>query len=380
MNKSNIKKILFFSAARSDFGILSGLLNKLSSNKMFNVGIIISGSHLDKSFGDTGSEIKDYHYDNIFKVKTTHLGSDSTSKNLIGLANMMQEVGKIIENETPDLFMVLGDRQEILLATYCALLNNIKIAHIAGGDTTLGAIDNQIRHAVSQMSDYHFVLNDDAFNFLSKLNIEKEKIFLSGSPSDFSISKIKSSPPLKQELLEKLEIKDRKNLLVCTYHPETKKKTTYEDLKILLSCLSALDKNNFSIVFTASNGDREGKKFNKLINETCKKSSNFYFFKSLGIDLYLQLVYISQIVIGNSSSGLHEVPSLNVPTLDIGNRQEGRTRGLSVFNVKADSKSILKKINTLLEKDLKIDFSNPYITRNDSSQVIHDKIQHLLDR
>jgi|TARA_B110000967_G_C18835687_1_gene536573 UDP-hydrolysing UDP-N-acetyl-D-glucosamine 2-epimerase len=380
MNKSNIKKILFFSAARSDFGILSGLLNKLSSNKMFNVGIIISGSHLDKSFGDTGSEIKDYHYDNIFKVKTTHLGSDSTSKNLIGLANMMQEVGKIIENETPDLFMVLGDRQEILLATYCALLNNIKIAHIAGGDTTLGAIDNQIRHAVSQMSDYHFVLNDDAFNFLSKLNIEKEKIFLSGSPSDFSISKIKSSPPLKQELLEKLEIKDRKNLLVCTYHPETKKKETYEDLKILLGCLSTLDKNNFSIVFTASNGDREGKKFNKLINETCKKSSNFYFFKSLGIDLYLQLVYISQIVIGNSSSGLHEVPSLNVPTLDIGNRQEGRTRGLSVFNVKADSKSILKKINTLLEKDLKIDFSNPYITRNDSSQVIHDKIQHLLDR
>jgi len=380
MNKSNIKKILFFSAARSDFGILSGLLNKLSSNKMFNVGIIISGSHLDKSFGDTGSEIKDYHYDNIFKVKTTHLGSDSTSKNLIGLANMMQEVGKIIENESPDLFMVLGDRQEILLATYCALLNNIKIAHIAGGDTTLGAIDDQIRHAVSQMSDYHFVLNDDAFNFLSKLNIEKEKIFLSGSPSDFSISKIKRSPPLKQELLEKLEIKDRKNLLVCTYHPETKKKETYEDLKILLGCLSTLDKNNFSIVFTASNGDREGKKFNKLINETCKKSSNFYFFKSLGIDLYLQLVYISQIVIGNSSSGLHEVPSLNVPTLDIGNRQEGRTRGLSVFNVKADSKSILKKINTLLEKDLKIDFSNPYITRNDSSQVIHDKIQHLLDR
>ena len=380
MNKSNIKKILFFSAARSDFGILSGLLNKLSSNKMFNVGIIISGSHLDKSFGDTGSEIKDYHYDNIFKVKTTHLGSDSTSKNLIGLANMMQEVGKIIENESPDLFMVLGDRQEILLATYCALLNNIKIAHIAGGDTTLGAIDDQIRHAVSQMSDYHFVLNDDAFNFLSKLNIEKEKIFLSGSPSDFSISKIKRSPPLKQELLEKLEIKDRKNLLVCTYHPETKKKETYEDLKILLGCLSTLDKNNFSIVFTASNGDREGKKFNKLINETCKKSSNFYFFKSLGIDLYLKLVYISQIVIGNSSSGLHEVPSLNVPTLDIGNRQEGRTRGLSVFNVKADSKSILKKINTLLEKDLKIDFSNPYITRNDSSQVIHDKIQHLLDR
>ena len=380
MNAPNIKKILFFSAARSDFGILSGLLNKFSSNKMLNVGLIISGSHLDKSFGDTGSEIKNHHYNSMFKVKISHLGSDSTSKSLIGLANMMQKVGQIIENEIPDLFIVLGDRQEILIATYCALLNNIPIAHIGGGDTTRGAIDDQIRHAVSQMSDYHFVTNDNAYNFLSKLNIEKENIFLLGSPSDYSISKIKRNPPIKHELLKKLEIKDRKNLLVCTYHPETKKKSTYEDLKVLLSCLSALDKNKFSIVFTASNGDKEGKKFNKLINETCKKSSNFYFFKSLGIDLYLQLVSISQIVIGNSSSGLHEVPSLDVPTIDIGNRQQGRTRGSSIYNVQADSKSILKKINILLERNSEIDFFNPYMTSSDSAQAIHDKILHLLDR
>ncbi len=379
MNAANIKKILLFSAARSDFGILSGLLKKLSSNKMINLGLIISGSHLDKSFGDTSSEIKNYHYDNIFKVKTNNLGSDSISKNLIGLANMMQKVGQIIEDENPDLFVVLGDRQEILLATYCALLNNIKIAHIAGGDTTLGAVDDQIRHAVSQMSDFHFVMNENAFNFLSKLNIKKENIFLSGSPSDYSISKIKRNPPVKEKLLKKLEIKDRKKILVCTYHPETKKKSTYEDLKTLLSCLSILDKDKFSIVFTASNGDKEGKKFNKLINATCKKTSNFYFFKSLGIDLYLQLVSISQIVIGNSSSGLHEVPSLGVPTIDIGNRQQGRVRGSSVYNVKAEKKLIYKKINKLLEENLEIDFYNPYIASNDSSKAIHDKILFLLE-
>ena len=127
MSKSNIKKILFFSAARSDFGILSGLLKKLSSNKTFNVGLIVSGSHLDKSFGDTDNEIKNYHYNKIFKVKTINLGSDIVSKNLIGLANMMKKVGQIIEDVHPDLFVVLGDRQEILLPTYCALLNNVKI-------------------------------------------------------------------------------------------------------------------------------------------------------------------------------------------------------------------------------------------------------------
>jgi len=379
MSEHATKKILFFSAARSDFGILSGLLNKLSSNKRVDVGLIISGSHLDKSFGDTGNEIKNYHYDNIFKVKINHLGSDITSKTLTGLANMMQKVGDIIEKQRPDMFIVLGDRQEILLASYCALLNNVPISHIGGGDTTSGAIDDQIRHAVTQMSDYHFVTNDNAYNFLSKLNIKKEKIFLLGSPSDFSISKVKLNPPVKEELLEKLEIKDRKNLLIFTYHPETKNKSTYEDLKVILSSLCTLDKNNFSIVFTASNGDKEGKKFNKLINEICKKNANFYFFKSLGIDLYLQLVSISQIVIGNSSSGLHEVPSLDVPTIDIGNRQQGRTRGLSVYNVEVDKKSILKKINFLLKKDLKIDFSNPYISSNDSSQAMHDKILFLLD-
>jgi UDP-hydrolysing UDP-N-acetyl-D-glucosamine 2-epimerase len=379
MSEHATKKILFFSAARSDFGILSGLLNKLSSNKKVNVGLIISGSHLDKSFGDTGSEIKNYHYDNIFKVKINHLGSDITSKSLTGLANMMQKVGDIIEKQRPDMFIILGDRQEILLASYCALLNNVPISHIGGGDTTSGAIDDQIRHAVSQMSDYHFVTNDNAYNFLSKLNIKKEKIFLLGSPSDFSISKVKLNPPVKKELLEKLEIKDRKNLLICTYHPETKNKSTYEDLKVFLSSLCTLDKNNFSIVFSASNGDKEGKKFNKLINEICEKNINFYFFKSLGIDLYLQLVSISQIVIGNSSSGLHEVPSLDVPTIDIGNRQQGRTRGLSVYNVEADKKLILKKIKMLLEKNLVIEFSNPYIANIDSTQAIHDKIVDILN-
>jgi len=222
-------------------------------------------------------------------------------------------------------------------------------------------------------------MNENAFNFLSKLNIKKENIFLSGSPSDYSISKIKRNPPVKEKLLKKLEIKDRKKILVCTYHPETKKKSTYEDLKTLLSCLSTLDKDKFSIVFTASNGDKEGKKFNKLINATCKKTSNFYFFKSLGIDLYLQLVSISQIVIGNSSSGLHEVPSLGVPTIDIGNRQQGRARGSSVYNVKAEKKLIYKKINKLLEENLEIDFYNPYIASNDSSKAIHDKILFLLE-
>ena len=167
--------------------------------------------------------------------------------------------------------------------------------------------------------------------------------------------------------------------MVCTYHPETKNKSTYEDLKVLLNSLYTLDKKKYSIVFTASNGDKEGKKFNKLINQTCKKNSNFYFFKSLGIDLYLQLVSISQIVIGNSSSALHEVPSLDVPSIDIGNRQKGRARGLSVYNVEADKKLIIKKINLLLEKDIKIDFSNPYISSKDSSQAIHDKILFLLD-
>ena len=379
MSEHDTKNILFFSAARSDFGILSGLLNKLSSNKKLNVGLIISGSHLDKSFGDTGNEIKNYHYDNIFKIKINHLGSNITSKSLIGLGNMMQKVGDIIEKQRPDMFIILGDRQEILLASYCALLNNVPISHIGGGDTTSGAIDDQIRHAVSQMSDYHFVTNDNAYNFLSNLNIKKEKIFLLGSPSDFSISKVKLNPPVKKELLEKLEIKNRKNLLICTYHPETKNKSTYEDLKVFLSSLCTLDKNNFSIVFTASNADKEGKEFNKLINEICEKNNNFYFFKSLGIDLYLQLVSISQIVIGNSSSGLHEVPSLDVPTIDIGNRQQGRTRGLSVYNVEADKKLILQKIKMLLEKNSLIEFSNPYIANIDSTQAIHDKIVDILN-
>ena len=177
-----MKKILFFTSSRSDFGILSPLLKKFTMDKKFHVGLIISGTHLEKSFGSTEKEIKEHHYNKIFKIKIKNLGSNKISNSLDGLASLISKVGNIIDTEKPDLLFILGDRQEIILPAYCALLSNVPIAHIGGGDSTYGAIDNQIRHAVSQLSTYHFVTNKQAFNFLCGQKISKKKYFFIRKP------------------------------------------------------------------------------------------------------------------------------------------------------------------------------------------------------
>lgn len=374
-----MKKVLFFTSARSDFGILSNILEHFSDDKDVHIGLVVTGSHLSSDYGDSQTEIQRKHFNSIFEVKIDNLGSKHLSKNINGLSKMLSEIGNIVYKENPNLFVLLGDRQEIFLAAFPVLLGNIPIIHIGGGDTTLGAIDNQIRHAVSNISKYHFVTNDIAKKMLIKMNISEDKIFLSGSPSKNIIEEINNSPPNKNTFLKELSIKNRGNILVCTFHPETKKLTTYEDLKITLRALKKLDPKKYSIIFTASNGDTGGKTFNDLIQKTALELDNFHFFHTLGIKRYLKLLSVSDIVVGNSSSGLHEAPSFKIPTIDIGGRQSGRERGESVFNVNANEEEILTKIKYLLSNKNSINFSNPYISSIDSSSFIYNKLKTILE-
>lgn len=334
-----IKKILFFSPARSDFGILANVLEEFVGDQNIHVNLVITGSHLDQRFGSSKSEINASLYNKLYKIKINNLGSDKYKKIVSGLASMLSELGSVLQKVNPDFFVVLGDRQEILLAAYAALLNNTPIIHIGGGDTTYGAIDQQLRHAVSMMSDYHFVTNTEAQKLLIDMNIPQKNIFLSGSPSEKVLRSIKSNPPKKEIFLSEINANFKDKVLVCTFHPETKKISTFEDLKILIRALISLDQDKHLIIFTASNGDMEGEKFNKFIEQNVKSRENFFYFKTLGINKYLQLLSVSDLVIGNSSSGLHEAPSMNVPTLDIGDRQKGRARGDSVINVEPKRKS-----------------------------------------
>ena len=374
-----MKKILFFSSSRSDFGIVSSILKKFKNDEKSHLILCLSGSHLDKSFGNSQQEIREEHYDSLKKILIKNIGTSNEGKLIDSLGHLLKKMGSIFAEEKPDILLLLGDRQEIILPAFCALLYKIPIAHIGGGDVTLGAIDDEIRNAVSMMSDYHFVTNTEAMKRLVEMKIPKNHIYLSGSPSESMISKILYDPPDRTKFLSSLGIDVKEHILVCTYHPETKNKETFNDLKVLLNTLKILKKKDYSIIFTASNGDTLGNEFNSLIIKECSKLNNFYFLPTLGIERYLKLLSVSSLVLGNSSSGLHEAPSFNIPTLDIGNRQAGRARGNSVFNIPAKQVMILEKIDYLLRNKNNFKYSNPYIS-SDSSNVIYKEIKKLMTK
>ena len=372
-----MKKILFFSSSRSDFGIVSNILKKFKNDESIHLSLCLSGPHLDKSFGNSQEEITEEHYDSLKKILIKNIGTSIEGELIHSLGYFLKKMGSVFAEEKPDILLLLGDRQEIILPAFCALLNKTPIAHIGGGDVTIGAIDNEIRNAVSMMSDYHFVTNNEAMKRLVEMKIPKNQIYLSGSPSEYTINKILNDLPDRKKFLSSLGIETKDKILVCTYHPETKNKETFKDLKVLLNTLKILKKKDYSIIFTASNGDTLGNEFNSLIIKECSKLDNFFFLPSLGIERYLKLLSVSSLVLGNSSSGLHEAPSLNIPTLDIGNRQAGRSRGNSVFNVPANQAMILEKIDYLLRNKNNFKYSNPYIS-SDSSNVIYKQIKKLI--
>jgi len=378
--KKSIKKVLFFSPARSDFGIISNLISLFKQDKSIECSLIVTGSHLDKDFGNTKDEIPASIYDKKYEIKTRNLGSEATNSLIDGMSSMMLEVGQILFNIKPDLFIVLGDRQEILPACYCALLNRIPIAHIGGGDTTLGAIDNEIRHSVSQLSDYHFVTSQASESTLIGMNIPKEDIFYTGSPSDSKLIAMGKEKVSRKNLLKELGITEDRKIILCTFHPETKNDKSFNELRVFTQALESLPSDEFIFIFTASNGDKEGFKFNKFIRKQVLATSNFYFFESLGIDLYLRTMKCSVLVAGNSSSGLHEAPSLKVPTLDVGNRQQGRLRGDSVLNVKPNKSAIIKGIRKLIDSKEDCNFHNPYIKGSDSSKEIYKTLKRKLNK
>ena len=372
------KRVLFFSPSRSDFGIMSPVLREFHNDDSIDVSLVLTGSHLNDTFGNSQLEISDYHYDFLHKIEIENIGTSDPNLLIEGLGSLLKNLGKLLKTENPQMLILLGDRMEILLPAYCALLNNIPIAHIGGGDITTGAIDDQIRNSVSQISNYHFVTNTSAHKRLVDMQIPDENIFHSGSPSEAVIATVRDNPHSKKEVLDELNIQSKERLLVCTFHPETKSKSTLNNLQILLNSLANLDKDKYLIIFTASNGDVHGKEFNNLIQDFSSNRDNFYFFPSLGIGKYLTLLSVSDLVVGNSSSGLHEAPSMNIPTLDVGNRQDGRARSKSVMNVDINEEKILKGIDHLISNKDILNYENPYISDLNSSYFIYSKIRKLL--
>jgi UDP-hydrolysing UDP-N-acetyl-D-glucosamine 2-epimerase len=344
-----IKKIAVVTGSRAEYGLLYWLIHDLRESPEFDLQLIVTGMHLSPEFGSTVSEIE---RDGFFISQRVEclLSSDSAggvAKSMaIGLIGMSDAMDRL----QPDIVVVLGDRFEIMVAVQACLVHGIPVAHIAGGDTTEGAFDESIRHAITKMSHVHFVTNEQSAERVKQLGEDPTRVHVVGNPG---LDHLHRLPLLSRAALtEALGAPLAKRNLLVTFHPVTL--MPGESLRQFSELLEALDEQgtDTALWFTRPNADTGGRELAAVLDAWAERRSNrVYSFSSLGQLRYLSLMAQVDAVIGNSSSGLYEAPSLRVPTVNIGDRQRGRMAPWSVVHCEANKVAIHNAISKALAMD-----------------------------
>ena len=335
MNKK--KKICIITGTRAEYGLLYWLLKEIDINVSLELQIIATCMHLSPEFGLTYKQIENDGFSIDWKVEMllssdTPVGiSKSMGLALIGFADAYSYL-------QPDVVVILGDRFELLSAASAALVARIPIAHIHGGGTTEGAIDESIRHSITKMSHIHFTTTEIYRQRVIQLGENSNNVYNFGAPGIDNINNLKL---LSQKQLEgEINFKFGKKNILVTFHPVTlEKSTASEQFQNLLYVLDSLD--SVKILFTKANADTDGRIINRMIDDFIKERPN----KAVGFTSLGQLRYLSTIryvdgVVGNSSSGLIEAPTFKVGTINIGDRQRGRVQADSVINCEPTVKGI----------------------------------------
>ena len=342
------KKICFLTSTRADYGLQKNLIKKFKSNKDIETKIIACGTHFSAKFGNTIKEIKKDSLKVDFNIKI-NISDDSAYGSSNFFASLSSKFNKIIRKVNPDLLIILGDRFEMLAAASIAVIHNIPICHLHGGESTEGVIDDSIRHAITKLSSLHFVAHKKYRDRVIQMGENPKNVHCVGALGLGSIINKNFSNKLQIENL--LNIKMREKNLIVTYHPVTLTKNSIKDITELLSALNFFKEICF--IITSPNMDTEHNKIITKIKNFVKKNDNAYFFKSLGKETYFDLLNSFDGVLGNSSSGIIEVPSFKKATINIGERQKGRIQSKSVINCKPLKKNIIVSIKKILSHKFK---------------------------
>jgi GDP/UDP-N,N'-diacetylbacillosamine 2-epimerase (hydrolysing) len=352
-----MKKILFISSSRADYGLLRDVIKETQKINR-ETYLLVTGSHLSKEFGKTISEIKKDKIKNIIKKKILEKKfSETDISNYV--AKSIKITTNVIRRLKPDIFVILGDRCEMLGSAIAAMIFRIPIVHIHGGELTYGAYDDSVRHSITKLSHLHFPVHDQYKKRLIQLGENPKTIFNYGGLGAHSISKTKI---LKKSDLEKiLRIKLKKKIILVTFHPVTlEKNNSINQIKNLIKFLNRM--NEFTIIITSPNFDNETADLKREILDFVKKKNNVFYYNSLGNRAYISLMKISYLVVGNSSSGILETPSFGIKTINIGNRQNGRIIPRNVINCDYNLSSIIKAF--IKVKKLPIKKSNLFYKKN----------------
>ncbi|MDB4877467.1 MAG: neuC [Gemmatimonadetes bacterium] len=342
------RRVCVITGSRAEYGILYWVLRDLRDDAAFELQLIVTGMHLALEFGLTVREIEKDGFDISRRVEML-LSSDTRGAVAKSVGLGVLGISDALDQLAPDLVLVLGDRFEILAAVQVCLIHNIPVAHIGGGDTTEGAFDESIRHAVTKMSHIHFVTNDMAARRVQQMGEDPQHIHMVGSPA---LDHLRRSPLLDRGALEQAlgAPLGARNLLV-TFHPVTLEGDSEHQFGELLAALETLS-SDVTLWFTKPNADTGGRALSATLDGwAALHGKRVHVYTSLGQLLYLSLMAQVDAVVGNSSSGLFEAPSLGIGTVDIGNRQRGRIAPKSVIKCPPERTAIAKAIEEAIAMD-----------------------------
>lgn len=336
-----MKRIAIVTATRAEYGLLYPVIKALRTYESdeIRIELVVTGTHLVDSYGKT---IEDIEKDGIRIDKQISIPVSSDTKLDIAKnqAKTLEVFASFFDQEHYDAVCLLGDRYETLMIAIAAFDLHIPIVHLYGGDITEGAMDESIRHSITKMSYLHFPTNEISRRRIIQLGESPDKVFNFGAPGTDNI--INFEKMSKEDALKSIGLGDCK-YAICTYHP-----VTLEDGDVkgqIMDFLDALSEfEQYEFVVTKSNADQGGALINAILDEEVKTRKNIHVFASLGIKRYLSLMKYAEAVIGNSSSGIMEAPSFQIPTVNIGDRQKGRLQAESTINCSADKESIIAAI------------------------------------
>ena len=343
------RKICVVTGSRADYGLLRLVMKGIKADPSLTLQIIATGMHLSPTFGLTFNEIEGDGFEIDQKIQCL-APSDSPIAIAEAQGKVLSGCAKAFDELKPDLVLVLGDRFEIFSACSAALLARIPIAHIHGGEVTVGAYDEAFRHSITKMSSVHFVATEEYKRRVIQLGEHPSTVHLVGGLGVDAIKEIKLLS--KDEIEKTLCIKFADKSLLVTFHPATlEDQAPAEQMSELLAALS--DMPGTTLIFTMPNADTGGLAIMKQIKSFVHKNDNAYAFESLGQINYLSCMAIVDGIVGNSSSGILEAPTLKVGTINIGDRQLGRSQSVSVINARASKELIKEALNELFSPEFR---------------------------
>jgi UDP-N-acetyl-D-glucosamine 2-epimerase, UDP-hydrolysing len=364
-----MKKISILTATRAEYGLLKPIIKKLKEVSDFDVRVVATGAHLSPEFGLTYKEIEQDGIEIDEKIEIL-LSADTPSSISKSMGLAMISFADYFSKLNPDILIVLGDRYETLAVCCAAMNQRIPIVHLYGGETTEGAVDESIRHAITKLSYLHFTSTEEYRRRVIQLGEQPNRVFCVGAIGIENILNEKLMS--KSELEASISFKLDRPYAVITFHPVTlEDSNSAEQFETLIDACK--NHKDMKFIFSKANSDANGRVINQLIDRFVKESDNAVVFTSLGMVRYLSAVKYSSIVIGNSSSGLVEAPSFGVPTINIGDRQKGRLQADSVINCESITKEINKAITLALTKEFKNkahNTTNPYGDGNTSGKIV----------